>query len=68
VPLRRLPFFKIKDMKTIKFKWNNEVRAVTDRYAEQLIEAGKATEVKEEKVERETKEEKQAPKRATKKK
>lgn len=55
-------------MKTIKFKWNDEVRAVTDRYAEQLIEAGKATEVKEEKAKVETKEEKQASKRVTKKK
>jgi hypothetical protein len=55
-------------MKTIKYKWNNQIAAVTSRTADVLIAAGKATEVKEEKAAIETKEEKQAPKRATKKK
>ena len=55
-------------MKTIKYKWNNQIAYVTSRTAEALIEAGKATEVKEGKEVIETKEEKKAPKRATKKK
>ena len=55
-------------MKTIKYKWNNQIATVTSRTAELLIETGKAIEVKEEKVKEETKEDKTATKRTTKKK